>query len=110
MLQVAPARKLALTAMITLKGHHAVIRPALILLTTEEIYVTKPTREGGFCEIHHRLKLICSKLGSLDLLDYFDLWHNDRKLIVFMTCLFLVQVLVMRLHHFSFFLSLSQIS
>ncbi len=48
MLQAVPARKLALTAMITLKGHHAVIRPALILPTTDKIYITIPTSKKGF--------------------------------------------------------------
>lgn len=91
MRQAGPARKLALTAMITLKGHHAVIRPALILLATDEIYNTIPTNEGGFCEIHHGgWSRFAHKLGSLDLLDLFDLWHNGRKLIVLMACLFLV--------------------
>jgi len=54
MRRAASARKLALTAVITLKGHHAVIRRALILLATDEIYNPIPTSEGGFCEIPHR--------------------------------------------------------
>lgn len=54
MRQAAPARKLRLMAMITLKGHRGVISAALILLIIDKIHVTIPTNERGFHEIQNR--------------------------------------------------------